>query len=556
MSLKIIKLTIPEVSILHIGDFSPEENYQMLKIGSQCLLEGRKAVAGLTQKEIHQKIKNESKDEIQRLEMNILVEKELRAKMEERISAMYDTQVSQMKKQIELLSTQIKIYELESKDLVKKEVDKAKEKYDLLLEEKDRQNQLNREVFDKAIQMTHKSTSHKGTDGEKTFSEYAETFQDFKGFEIIDKHTQGGQGDFHLHFEEFDVLVDAKNYKKKVPVDQREKIKKDLLKNDHLHFAWLVSLNTCIEKYDKSPIMYEWVNTRQCIVHINNLSSFEDPKKILRIVWFTCKELYRFIDDVNFDETELTELRENNFKMMDKVRNIRKTIREINTSMNATRNLIQVMDDELRGILEAETNEIVASNFSLFDDWWELNLEVSNDDSVVASTDLWTRFKQENKLMISEMNITGDKFKQYIKTKVPLSSIILRNKNANSAFDVKGLKMSDIEKKVNEKMEEVKEKIAVELNLELNEEVIKNNKKKVVKKGKIEVYFDEKLDKKIITDYSEKNKDIMLLSKEYNFRPWEIVSLLVRYKVINKRDEAIGYDIYKKTDEYKQKIKN
>ena len=472
MSLKIIKLTIPEESILHIGDFSPEENYQMLKIGSQCLLEGRKAVAGLTQKEIHQKIKNESKDEIQRLEMNIMVEKELRAKMEERISAMYDTQVSQMKKQIELLSTQIKTYELESKDMVKKEVDKAKEKYDLLLQEKDRQNQLNREVFDKAIQLTHKSTSHKGSDGEKTFSEYAETFQDFKGFEIIDKHTQGGQGDFHLHFEEFDVLVDAKNYKKKVPVDQREKIKKDLLKNDHLHFAWLVSLNTCIEKYDKSPIMYEWVNTRQCIVHINNLSSFEDPKKILRIVWFTCKELYRFIDDVNFDETELTELRENNFKMMDKVRNIRKTIREINTSMNATRNLIQVMDDELRGILEAETNEIVASNFSLFDDWWELNLEVSNDESLVASTDLWTRFKQENKLMISEMNITGDKFKQYIKTKVPLSSIILRNKNANSAFDVKGLKMKESKEAAVEAIAE----------LELDEEVLK--KKKVFKKGK------------------------------------------------------------------------
>jgi hypothetical protein len=486
--------------------------------------------------------------------MNIMVEKELRTKMEERISVMYDTQVSQMKKQIELLSNQIKTYELENKDLVKKEVDKAKEKFDLLLQEKDRQNQLNREVFDKAIQLTNKSTSHKGSEGEKTFSEYAETFQDFKGFDIIDKHTQGGQGDFHLHFEEFNVLVDAKNYKKKVPVDQREKIKKDLLKNEHLHFAWLVSLNTSIEKYDKAPIMYEWVNTTQCIVHINNLSSFEDPKKILRIVWFTCKELYRFIDDVNFDETELSELRENNFKMMDKVRNIRKTIREINTSMNATRNLIQVMDDELRGILEAETSEIVASNFSLFDDWWELNLEVSNDESLVASTDLWTRFKQENKLMITEMNITGDKFKQYIKTKVPLSSIILRNKNANSAFDVKGLKMRDIEKKVNEKMEEVKEKIAFELNLELNEEVIKNNKKKVVKKGKIEVYFDEKIDKKIIDDYE--NKDIMLLASEYKVRPWEIVSLLVRYKVINKRDEAIGYDKYKETDEYKQKIKN
>jgi hypothetical protein len=472
MSLKIITLTIPEESNLNIGHFSPEENYLMLKIGSQCLLEGRKAVVGLTQKEIHQKIKNESKDEIQKLEMNILVEKELRTKMEERISVIYDTQVSQMKKQIELLSTQVKTYELESKDLVKKEVDKAKEKYDLLLQEKDRQNQMNREVFDKAIQLTHKSTSHKGSEGEKTFSEYAETFQDFKGFDIIDKHTQCGQGDFHLHFEEFDVLVDAKNYKKKVPVDQREKIKKDLLKNDHLHFAWLVSLNTSIEKYDKAPIMYEWVNTKQCIVHINNLSSFEDPKKILRIVWFTCKELYRFIDDVNFDETELSELRDNNFKMMDKVRNIRKTIREINTSMNATRNLIQVMDNELRGILEAETSEIVASNFSLFDDLWELNLEVTNDESIVASTDLWTRFKQENKLMINDMNITGDKFKQYIKTKVPLSSIILRNKNANSAFDLKGLKMSEPKEVVVEAITE----------LELNEDALK--KKKVVKKVK------------------------------------------------------------------------
>jgi len=474
MSLKTITLTIPQEVNLNITDFSPEENYQMLKIGSQCLMEGRKVVAGLTQKEIYQKIRQEYKDEIQRMEMNILLEKEVTKKMEERISSMYDTQVTQMKKQIELLSTQLKTYELENKDLIDKEVNKAREKFELLLQEKDRQNQLNREVFDKAIQITNKSTSHKGSDGEKTFSEYAETFQDFKGFEIIDKHTQGGEGDFHLHFEDFDVLADAKNYKKKVPVDQREKIKKDLLKNEHLHFAWLVSLNTPIEKFDKAPIMYEWINTTQCVVYINNLSSFEDPKKILRIVWFTCKELYKLIEDVDQDENELTDLREKNFKLMDKVKNIRKTIREINTSMNATRNLIQVMDDELRGILEAETNEIVTSNISLFDDWWEQNIEITNGETMVASTDLWNKFKQENKLMINEMNISGDKFKQYIKSKVPLSSIILRNKNANSAFDIKGLKMKEqLETKVPVEVEE-------KIELELNEEVLK--KKKVVKK--------------------------------------------------------------------------
>ena len=84
MSLKIIQLTIPEESTLNINDFSPEENYLMLKIGSNCLMEGRKVVAGLTQKEIYQKIRNESNDEIQKLEMNIFLEKEIAKKMEER----------------------------------------------------------------------------------------------------------------------------------------------------------------------------------------------------------------------------------------------------------------------------------------------------------------------------------------------------------------------------------------------------------------------------------------------------------------------------------------
>ena len=473
MALKIIQLTIPEEKTIDISSFSPDENYLILKIGISCLLEGRKVVSGLTQKEIYQKIKNEYKEEIQKLETNILVEKEITKKMEERISKMYQVQVEKLEKHIEVLSNQLKTYELENKDLIEKEVKKARDNFDLLLQEKDKQNQLNREVFDKAIQLTNKSTSHKGSEGEKTFSEYAETFQDFKGFELIDKHTQGGEGDFHLHFEDFDVLADAKNYKKKVPVDQREKIKKDLLKNEHLHFAWLVSLNTPIEKFDKAPIMYEWINTSQCVVYINNLSSFEDPKKILRIVWFTCKELYKLIEDVGQDENELTVLREKNFKLMDKVKSVRKTIREINTSMNATRNLIQVMDDELKYILVSETNEIVASNISLFDDWWEQNIEHTTSEILVASTDLWTRFKQENKTLIQEMDISGDKFKQYIKSKVPLSSIILRSKNANTAFDIKGLKLR-------EQYLETKTELGEKIELELNEEVVK--KKKIIKK--------------------------------------------------------------------------
>ena len=541
--MKIVNITIPDDKIIDISGFSLEENYMMLKIGSECLLEGRKAVAGLTQKDIYNKIKEETRGEVQRLELDILVEREMKVKIEEQIKNMYENMLEKMRSQIETMSVQIKSYELQNKDLIKAEVDKARERYDLVLNEKDKQINRLSETYEKLIIQSHKSTSHKGSDGEKTFSDYAETFIDFKGFEIIDKHTQGGQGDFHLHFEDFDVLVDAKNYKKKVPIDQREKIKNDLQKNEHLHFAWLVSLNTSIDKFDKSPIMYDWINTKQCIVYINNLSSFEDPKKILRIVWFTCKELYDMTKDVNFDEEELTKLKNDRFKMMDKIRVFRKNIREINTSMNATRNLIQVMDDELKTMLDNETNEIVSSNFSLFDNWWNENVIVTNDDSIVVSTDLWFRFKQENKDIIKDFEITPDKFRQFVKSKVSMSSITIKNKNVNSAFDIKGMKLKVFNYKSNIIENE-------KIDIELNEEVLK--KPKIIKKTP-EIVFSKELDSKLLNEYYS-NKDIMEISEKNNIKPWQVVSLLMKYNIIKKRDDARGYDKYKETEEYKQKL--
>jgi hypothetical protein len=545
MSIKIINITVPGDAIIPdvLSTFSPEENYMMLKIGSETLSEGRKVVANLTSDEIFKKVRNDFDKEIEKLNSEISNERKTSLLMNEKITRMYETQIEQLNKKFENAMSQIEIYKQGNSISLNEELNKVKDKYDLLYREKEKQVERMTEVHEKLIvqHQSSKSTSHKGSEGEKQFEDYANTFIDFKGFKIIDKHTQGGEGDFHLHFEEFDVLADAKNYKKKVPVDQREKIKKDLIKNEHIHFGWLVSLNTSIDKFDRAPIMYEWINTTQCLVYINNLSSFEDPAKILRIVWFTCKELYKMIEDVNYDEEELTQLKDDKFKMMDKIRNLRKNIREINTSINSTKNLIQVMDDELKSMLENETNELVHSNISLFDDWWEENIEITSEEVQTSSTDLWTKFKQDNKLLINEMNITGDNFKQYLKSKVPMSGIILRNKNANSAFNVKGIKLKSAENKVEtEKIE-----------IELNEEVIK--KKKVIKKTKTELYFTEELDKKIIQDYYL-DKDIMLLSEMYNVRPWEIVSLLMKYKIIKKRDEALGYDKYKETDEYKQKI--
>jgi hypothetical protein len=543
MSLRIINITIPAGEVLPdiMSTFTPEENLFMLKIGSNCLNEGRNAVAGLTQKEIYNKIKDETKGEIQKLELDLLVEKGLKSKISEDISKMYQMQIDHMKRQMEEMSNKIKTYELESQDIESKLSNKAWEKYDLLLQERDKQINKMGETYEKLLVQSHKSTSHKGSDGEKQFGDYANTFIDFKGFELIDKHTQGGAGDFHMRFEDFDVLVDAKNYKKSVSADQREKIKKDLIRNEHIPFAWLVSLNTTIDKYDKSLVMYEWINTRQCIVYINNLAQNDDPKKILRIVWFTCKELYRFVADVSVEDDELTNMKEAQFKLMDKVKNLRKGVREINTTINLTKNMIQVMDDQLKEILESETSSIVESNYSLFDDWWTKNVELTDEDVRILSTDIWFKFKSDNKTELNDFNITPEKFRQFVKSKTPSTNIILKNKNSNSAFEIKGIKIKSVGEKIKAPV--------------LDVVLVDDKKKKFVKKDKdSEIYFDEKTDKMIIEDYIVSKDDIMVLANKYNIKTFQMVSLLIKYKIITNRSESRGYDKYKETEEYKSKI--
>ena len=479
---KIIQIAIPEKENIPccIQEFTPEENLLMLKIGSDCLLEGRKVVAGLSQKEIYKKIKEESLELTKKLEIDMLVQKELSSQLEERLVKSYEGQLEQLKRQNEMFKHQIMVYESQNNEFVSKEVEKAKEKFNILLQEKEKQvNKLN-ENYENFLKQTNKTNSHKGSEGEQTFQSYADkTFKDFNGFEIEDKHSQGGEGDFHMHFEDFNILVDTKNYKKGVPSREREKIKNDLLKNEHIQFAWLVSLNSTIDKFDKSPIMFEWVSTNKCICYINNLLGFEDPTKMLRIAWFNCKELFRFIGEECLDVSELTKLKEGRYRMNDKIKSVRKTIRELNTTIGVFKKQVENIDYELRDMLDSEINEIVESNFSIFDIWWNENIIQTSEDTTLISTDIWFKFRQDNKDCIKEFDITPEKFRDFIKAKFPMTSYSIRNKSSNSAIDIKWIKW----KVVNEVLENV--------NVEESVEKKEIRKKKVIKEKAIIVKTEE-----------------------------------------------------------------
>jgi hypothetical protein len=556
MSLKIINITIPNESILPdiIDTFSPEENYIMLKIGCETLCQGRKTAANMSNNEIYKKIEGEFKIDIEKLNREIEIEKTTSLKMQEKVAKIYELQIEQLNKRLEKALSQIEVYKQGISTSLNEEVNKVKMKCDLLLEEKDRQNQLNREAFDKATLLINKSINKSsisiGDDGEQIFENLADTFKDFYDYKIENKAKENHKGDFHLFFKDFNVLVDSKNYTTSISKKEIVKIESDLNANANMNFAWLVSLNSNICEYNKFPIMTKWITTDdsklKCTLMINNLLDNKEPRNMLRQAWQICNEIYRLTKKVDKEDGELEEYREKNLVYKKHIENLQERAHELRRSMNVSNNILKNIDNDLLEFLSLVSNEMISQKFNLnskVKEWWNLNLEYTDDDNKITSTELWNKFKKENKEIVGENNVTIEKFKDLITGFVNSSNYIEKTKKG--AIEFVGFTWKQIE------IEEIE-------NLEIENivvEKVKNVKKENIKKISKFCYFDKEKDKKMLDEYNEDKNDIIVISELNNIRPWEVVSLLMKYKVINSRGEARGYDKYKETDEYKSKIK-
>ena len=453
--MKIVNITIPDDKIIDISGFSLEENYMMLKIGSECLLEGRKAVAGLTQKDIYNKIKEETRGEVQRLELDILVEREMKIKMEEQIKNMYENMLEKMRSQIETMSVQIKSYELQNKDLIKAEVEKAKEKFDLILDEKDKQNRLNREVFDKAEKLISKTIVKTsiaiGDDGEQIFESLSDTFKDFAGYKIENKAKQGHKGDFHLFFKDFNILVDSKNYSGSVQKKEITKIESDLTINDNMNFAWMVSLNSNICDYNRFPIMTKWITTDvgvKCILFINNLLEHKDPRNILRQAWSMCEDFYKLTKSVDKEDGELEKYREKNLLYKKHINNLQDRAAEIRRGINVLQNSLKHLDNDLLEMLSLVSDDIINEKLvsnNKIKEWWDDNIEYVNDENKMSSTEIWNKFKKDNKEYVGENKISIESFKSMITCIVSSSNYTEKGKKC--AIEFVGFKWKQIEVK-------------------------------------------------------------------------------------------------------------
>ena len=95
------------------------------------------------------------------------------------------------------------------------------------------------------------------------------------------------------------------------------------------------------------------------------------------------------------------------------------------------------------------------------------------------------------------------------------------------------------------------------IEIEINIPTVVQPKKKVVNrvvKNSQNLVINEIVDKEIVEHYTATEDDIMKISKDKNVQVWQVVSVLVNNKIITKRQDARGYEIYKETEEYKSKL--
>lgn len=279
-----------------------------------------------------------------------------------------------------------------------------------VLREKERQNEQMRVLFEASMEKINKITEKKdvvniGKHGENQFMQLAQqAFRDFVGFEIEDVHKMSSAGDFHIQFKDFNVLVDSKLYSHKVNSTSREKIKRDLMKQEHIRFAWLVSLDTMIDRYDKAPFMFEWLSSQQCVCYVNCLMKNEEPAEILRALYFCCKTLYDIMQSEEQEINELTELRKKQLLIKEIGQKMVKNKRERETIMTQLMQNMEKGDEYIKELLNNETNMMVDEYMSVLLKWWKMRLEKC-EEGVLTSTVLWNQFKKDNAELAKKIDI-------------------------------------------------------------------------------------------------------------------------------------------------------
>jgi hypothetical protein len=212
---------------------------------------------------------------------------------------------------------------------------------------------------------------------------------------------------------------------------------------------------------------------------VNNLNGSKNAVDALRNVWNITNELHNMLVKTktkDVEHTEVEQLKERDYNVLQKIKTAQKRLSEMKRNVASMSQITKDIENDILDAIGMFTNEIVKKDYDKsvkVKEWWEQVTEM--DESVEAkltSTELWMRFKKENKNYIDEHPFSVDDFKGYLKNIIPTESYVEKSKKG--LLEIVGFRFKPL--LVQE--ETMVEKIEVKLELP-----VETKKKKIIKQS-------------------------------------------------------------------------
>jgi hypothetical protein len=432
--MKTVVLQVPETYEIPAQLFSmtPDEVGAVITIGIESVLAGQQNALLLSETTVETRIRETYESRIQQL-VGQITEQERQRKCDQEAFLSQQTQFKEvfykdnerLREAIVERDVQIKTMELTKRDEVAREIAEMRDRTSAIIGEKERSLESYRQTFERGLGSLRLTTSAKGDAGERMFSQFAEqAFADFEGFSIENKSCIGGQGDYHMFFKDFNVLADAKLYTNKVGAQQRTKIIGDLKRNPHIRFAWLVSMNTKIDRWDRGPVMFEPIEGNRYICHINELAEQSNPVAFLKSVWFVCSIINEYLVKEDVGDAEEVRYKDVHLRSLDKFRAMRKTVGELKQVILTLGSIRDRLDSSIADLLRDEVPTLMEAQNQTLMAWLQANIEyVNGDDSAqIKSTDMWYKFRRDNAATLGDF--TPEKFREGLGVCLPEEQLV------------------------------------------------------------------------------------------------------------------------------------
>lgn len=413
-----------------IYNYTIDENTLMIRLGSLFVESLRNSKMKIENCEIENRMKELENQlmfqkkhyECSLEERDANQEREIEKKMKD-LMFYKDTIIDDLKRLLQQKDAEILDYKNKNSTIEKDVLIQAKKIYE-------NETQKNIEQFQRDLQRLStetqklfeinnkkKSLVEIGDEGEVLFQEMAtRAFNYFDEFYIKDVASIAGKGDFHLFFKEFTALVDVKNGDTMVNNVMIEKTKSDLHNNDVL-FAWIVSLNTDIMKYNKYPIMFEWITEKKCVCYVNSLLKHREPVEFLRLLYNFCKTLSILVYKENIDENKYKEFEikvADIIKKLDKiVKDETAMIQEMGKNIDLLKGSNQRTKDLLKELLNEKTNIMAENHFTtniqemknkeVVEKWCREHFKEEAGESAIHLNDIWKQCKDDCKVKRGEL---------------------------------------------------------------------------------------------------------------------------------------------------------